>query len=88
MRDAMVDGIVVYSAPDGDPRLEAAVRAGACRWWSSTSRAISTGIPFVGIDDRAAARGAAEYVRELGHERVAVVSFGGTDPYRKGSPSD
>ena len=31
--------------------------------------------PFVGIDDRAAARTAAEYVRELGHKRVGVLTF-------------
>src|SRR5262249_9967722 len=31
--------------------------------------------PFVGIDDRAAARGAAEHLRGLGHEHVAVLSF-------------
>jgi DNA-binding LacI/PurR family transcriptional regulator len=31
--------------------------------------------PFVGIDDRGAARSAAEYLRELGHERVGILSF-------------
>lgn len=31
--------------------------------------------PFIGIDDRGAARSAARYLRELGHERVAVLSF-------------
>jgi DNA-binding LacI/PurR family transcriptional regulator len=31
--------------------------------------------PFVGIDDRGAARSAAKHLRELGHERVAMLSF-------------
>jgi DNA-binding LacI/PurR family transcriptional regulator len=31
--------------------------------------------PFIGIDDRAAARSAAEHLRSLGHDRVGVVSF-------------
>jgi DNA-binding LacI/PurR family transcriptional regulator len=31
--------------------------------------------PLVGIDDRAAARSAAAYLRELGHTRVGVLSF-------------
>jgi DNA-binding LacI/PurR family transcriptional regulator len=31
--------------------------------------------PFIGIDDRAAARAAAEHLRGLGHERVGVLSF-------------
>jgi DNA-binding LacI/PurR family transcriptional regulator len=33
------------------------------------------GVPFVGIDDEAAAREAAEYLLRLGHKRFAVVSF-------------
>jgi DNA-binding LacI/PurR family transcriptional regulator len=31
--------------------------------------------PFIGIDDRAAARAAAEHLRDLGHTRVGVLSF-------------
>src|SRR5215216_1043537 len=33
------------------------------------------GVPFVGVDDEAAARTAAEHLLDLGHERFAVVSF-------------
>jgi hypothetical protein len=37
-------------------------------------------VPFVGIDDRAGARSAAEHIRGLGHRRIAIVSFATTAP--------
>jgi DNA-binding LacI/PurR family transcriptional regulator len=37
-------------------------------------------VPFVGIDDRAGARSAAEHLRGLGHRRIAIVSFATTAP--------
>ena len=53
------------------------------------------GVPFVGIDDRAAARAAAEHLVQLGHRSLAVVSqpFGPSrrarhrDPAKPGRPS-
>ncbi len=33
------------------------------------------GVPFVGIDDRAAAQAAAEHLLQLGHRSLAVISF-------------
>jgi DNA-binding LacI/PurR family transcriptional regulator len=71
--DALVDGLVVYSVADGDPLVAAALR-----------RKVSTvvvdqprlpGVPFVGIDDRGAAREAAKHVLELGHRRLGVISL-------------
>ena len=79
VREALVGAFVVYSAPDDDPRVAAAVQRRLplviVDQPQNTPR-----VPFVGIDDRAAARGAAEHVRALGHERVAVVSFAATAP--------
>jgi DNA-binding LacI/PurR family transcriptional regulator len=73
VREAAVDGFVIYSAPQNEPRVEAALARRLPVVTVDQPRAAAT--PFVGIDDRAAARSAAEYVRELGHERVAVLSF-------------
>ena len=73
VREAAVDGFIVYSLPQNDPRLEAAVARHLPLVTVDQPRGAET--PFVGIDDRAAARSAAEYLRELGHERVAVLSF-------------
>jgi DNA-binding LacI/PurR family transcriptional regulator len=73
VREAVVDGFVIYSAPQNDPRVEAALARQLPVVTVDQPRGAET--PFVGIDDRAAARSAAEYLRELGHERVGVLSF-------------
>ena len=71
--EAVVDGFLIYSTPQNDPRVEAALARRLPVVTVDQPRGIAT--PFVGIDDRAAARSAAEHVRDLGHERVAVLSF-------------
>jgi DNA-binding LacI/PurR family transcriptional regulator len=73
VRGAAVDGFVVYSAVRNDPRVEAALARRLPVVTVDQPRDAPT--PFVGIDDRAAARSAAEHVRALGHVRVAVLSF-------------
>jgi DNA-binding LacI/PurR family transcriptional regulator len=73
VREAVVDGFIVYSVPQNDPRVEAALARRLPVVTVDQPRGAET--PFVGIDDRAAARSAAEHVRGLGHERVAVLSF-------------
>ncbi|MGH3148875.1 MAG: substrate-binding domain-containing protein, partial [Rubrobacter sp.] len=42
------------------------------------------GVPYVGVDDEAAARTAAEHLLDLGHERFAVVSFALSPDVRDG----
>lgn len=73
VRGAAVDGFVIYSAVRNDPRIEAALARRLPVVTVDQPRDAPT--PFVGIDDRAAARAAAEHLRELGHDRVAVLSF-------------
>jgi len=73
VRAAAVDGFVIYSAVRNDPRVEAALARNLPVVTVDQPRDAPT--PFVGIDDREAARSAAEHLRELGHERVAVLSF-------------
>jgi DNA-binding LacI/PurR family transcriptional regulator len=76
VREAAVDGFLLYSSPAGDPRVEAALARRLPTVTVDQPRDIATS--FVGIDDRAAAAAAARHVRELGHERVAVVTFADT----------
>lgn len=73
VREAAVDGFLIYSAPQNDPRVNAAI----ARWLPvvTVDQPRGAETPFVGIDDRAGARSAAVHLRELGHERVAVLSF-------------
>jgi DNA-binding LacI/PurR family transcriptional regulator len=73
VREAVVDGFIVYSVAQNDPRVEAALARHLPVVTVDQPRGAET--PFVGIDDRAAARTAAEHLRGLGHERVAVLSF-------------
>jgi DNA-binding LacI/PurR family transcriptional regulator len=73
VRAAAVDGFVVYSAVRNDPRVAAALSRGLPVVTVDQPRDAPT--PFIGIDDRAAARSAAAHVRGLGHRRVGVLSF-------------
>jgi DNA-binding LacI/PurR family transcriptional regulator len=73
VHSAAVDGFVIYSAASNDPRVEAALARNVPVVTVDQPRDAPT--PFIGIDDRAAARSAAEHLRELGHERVGVVAF-------------
>ncbi|HSC50407.1 MAG TPA: LacI family DNA-binding transcriptional regulator [Gaiellaceae bacterium] len=73
VREAAVDGFIVYSAARNDPRVEAALARRLPVVVVDQPRGSEA--PFVGIDDRAAARAAAHYLRELGHERVGVLTF-------------
>jgi DNA-binding LacI/PurR family transcriptional regulator len=73
VRAAAVDGFIVYSTPTGDPRLEAALERDLPVITVDEPREVPT--PFVGIDDRAGGRIAAQHLVELGHERIAIVSF-------------
>jgi DNA-binding LacI/PurR family transcriptional regulator len=73
VRAAAVDGFVVYSAVANDPRVEAALERRLPVVTVDQPRDLPTA--YVGIDDRAAARAAAVYLRELGHTRVGVLSF-------------
>jgi DNA-binding LacI/PurR family transcriptional regulator len=70
---AAVDGFIVYAAAENDPRVAAALGRSAPVVTVEQPRDAPT--PFIGIDDRAAARTAAEYLRRLGHERVGVLAF-------------
>jgi DNA-binding LacI/PurR family transcriptional regulator len=71
--EAAVDGFLVYSATRNDPRVAAALARRVPVITIDQPRDAPT--PYVGIDDRAAARGAAGYLRTLGHDRVAVLAF-------------
>jgi DNA-binding LacI/PurR family transcriptional regulator len=73
VRGAAVDGFIVFSTPTGDPRLEAALARGLPT--ITVDEPLDVPTPFIGIDDRAGADAAGRHLVELGHRRVAVVSF-------------
>jgi len=71
---AAVDGFVVYSMSDEEPLLTAALDRGLPT--VVVDQPAREGVPFVGVDDEAGAREAADHLLGLGHERLGVVAFG------------
>jgi DNA-binding LacI/PurR family transcriptional regulator len=71
--EAAVDGFVVYSMAEEEPLV--AVALGRNLPTVIVDQPLREGVPFVGIDDEAAARAAAGHLLSLGHERFGVVSF-------------
>ena len=80
---AVIDGLVVFSLADDDPLLDAILgrhlplvvidQPGP----PSVRGPFADGsTPWIGVDDRAAAAGAAAHLLALGHRRLGVVSFG------------
>ena len=82
---AAVDGFVIYSAARNDPRVEAALARHVPVVTVDQPRDAPT--PFIGIDDRAPARSAAEYVRELGTSESACSRSSGRSTRRGRSSS-
>src|SRR3954454_15606010 len=93
LANAIVDGLVVWTLPDRHPLLRLARERNIPLVIHGGPRV--DGVPFVGIDNRAAAEAAAAHLVELGHRRIGVVSlpFGPSrrarlrDPAKLGRPS-
>lgn len=80
---AVIDGLVVFSLADDDPLLDAIhgrhlplVVIDQPGPPSVRGPFADGSTPWIGVDDRAAAAGAAAHLLALGHRRLGVVSFG------------
>jgi DNA-binding LacI/PurR family transcriptional regulator len=81
---AVIDALIVGSLADDDPLLTVALgrrlpTVVIDQPYPDRLAVVAGDRPvpaYVGIDDRAAARSAAEHVIELGHKRIGIVSFG------------
>ena len=69
---AAVDGFIVYSLPNDDPHLEAAL-ARPVPTVIVDEPLHAAGADFVGIDDRAAAAKAGAHLAGLGHQRIGII---------------
>ena len=93
LANAIVDGLVVWTLPDRHPLLQLARERNIPLVIHGSPRLDD--VPFVGMDDRAAARDAAEHLVQLGHRSLAIISqpFGSSrrarlrDPAKLGRPS-
>src|SRR4051812_13856413 len=72
LANAIVDGLVVWTLPERHPLLALARERHIPLVIHGSPRL--EGVPFVGIDDRAAARAAAEHLVQLGHRSLGVIS--------------
>ncbi|MCK7661890.1 LacI family DNA-binding transcriptional regulator [Corynebacterium antarcticum] len=70
----VIDGFVVYSVAADDPYLQAA-RNRRLPLVICDQPADETGLPFVGIDDRAAIAPAAQALIDAGHRRIGILSI-------------
>ncbi len=73
VRNAVVDGMVIYALADDDPALTAARERSVPL--VVVDQAGRAGEGVVRIDDRGGAAAVARHLAELGHRRVAIVSF-------------
>jgi len=72
-RTALVDGFIVYSDIADDGRLDVIEERGLPLVIADGPP--RAGAPSVGIDDRGAARAAAEHLLELGHRHIGIVAL-------------
>jgi DNA-binding LacI/PurR family transcriptional regulator len=79
---AAVDGFVIYSMSEEEPLLKAALDRQLPV--VVVDQPLKEGVPFVSVDDEAAAQMAAEHLLDLGHERFAIVSFALSPDGREG----
>lgn len=70
---AVIDGVVAYSMASDDPVLDYTRRRGVPL--VIIDQPSVENVPHVGIDDDGAAFAVASHVRDLGHRRIAVISF-------------
>lgn len=74
VQNALVDGFILYSMPPGHPFVDAALKRRVPVVCVDQIRI--GGASWVGIDDEAAAGGAARHLLDLGHRRIGVVVYG------------
>lgn len=82
VRDAVVDGFCLYCVPAGHPARQVITARGLPL--VTTDESADPAIPYVGIDEQASARLAADHLLRLGHRRFAVLADHVAEPGRSG----
>ncbi|HXM25664.1 MAG TPA: LacI family DNA-binding transcriptional regulator [Chthoniobacterales bacterium] len=73
LRRAAVDGLIIYTMPNDGRTIQTVVDRGLPM--VVVDQFSLPNVPFVGIEERAAARACAQHLKDLGHKRFAIVTF-------------
>jgi DNA-binding LacI/PurR family transcriptional regulator len=73
VQNAAVDGLIIYSMSKEGRAFRAIADRGLPM--VIVDQPLIAKIPFVGIDDRGGARACAQHLKDIGHERFAIVTF-------------
>ena len=86
VRRAVVDAFCIYAMPTGHPVIDIALHRGAPVAFIDGPEVADR--PFVGVDERAAARAITEHVLSAGRRRPAVISYRISDDEVTGEVDD
>jgi DNA-binding LacI/PurR family transcriptional regulator len=73
VRSAAVDGLIIYTMPNDAVTIQTVVDRGLPM--VIVDQFLLPNVPFVGIEDRVAARVCARHIKALGHRRLGIVTF-------------
>lgn len=73
IQTAAVDGFILYSMPRDEETLKVAAERGLPM--VVVDQGMQSKVAFIGVDNRAAGQVCAQHLKELGHEKIAVVTF-------------
>ncbi len=73
IRGAAVDGLIIYTMPKDALTIQTLVDRGLPM--VVVDQFLLPNVPFIGIEDGAAARACAQHIKALGHKRIGIVTF-------------
>jgi DNA-binding LacI/PurR family transcriptional regulator len=73
LRRAAVDGLIIYTMPNDGPTIQPVVDRGLPM--VVVDQFSLPNVPFVGIEERAAACACAQHLSDLGHRKFGIVTF-------------
>jgi DNA-binding LacI/PurR family transcriptional regulator len=73
LRRAAVDGLIIYTMPNDARTMQPVVDRGLPL--VVVDQFLLPNVPFVGIEERAAARACAQHLKDLGHRKFGIVTF-------------
>ena len=73
VRRSAVDGLIIYTMPNDAVTIQTVIDRGLPM--VIVDQFLLPNVPFIGIEERAAARACAQHIKSLGHQRFGIVTF-------------